>query len=134
MLQWTSNFLTKGMIDMAEITSAGYSSLRSLVKEHWNYIELVDSVGTAILRLPTTDSRVTWADDVDGKSVNLTVIVKGNNTELSSSLPKTFAGVKIFGQETGGDAFVSETFTEFSMTNEEDQLTVVAKVTIPYTV
>lgn len=110
---------------MAEVTSYAYQDLRSYIQSNWKYIELQKPDGTAIIRKDTNDSRVTWNHTAGSQTLELKFVVKGSDSDLSSLLPLTFGKSAIFKVSSGGDSFSTESFTSFTMSSANDELTVV---------
>ncbi|MED0665302.1 hypothetical protein P4T04_03125 [Bacillus badius] len=113
---------------MAEITTAAYTALRNYVQSNWKYIELQDETGAKIVRLTTTDNRVTFA--IEGNNVKFTVIIKGSDADIIK--PKTFTKGAIYDVPTGGTPYSIETFDNpFIMTQDQDELTVTLTIKVP---
>lgn len=114
---------------MAEITASAYQDLRDYIQTNWQYIELQDDVGTPILRLSPSDSRVTWTHLAGEQILKLQIIVKGSDVDIT--LPQTFASSHIFNVATGGTSFSDETFTSFTIESDQDELTVIHNAEVP---
>ncbi|MED4374307.1 hypothetical protein P9274_00985 [Schinkia azotoformans] len=112
---------------MAEITSQAYDNLRNYIQTNWNYIELRNDSGTPIIRLNTTDLRVT--STLEGQTVKLQVIVKGSDTDIT--YPITISSSAIYDVATGGNAYSVESFTPFTIESDQDELTVIHNIEIP---
>ncbi|MGM7635501.1 hypothetical protein [Bacillus sp. Hm123] len=110
---------------MAQIKEAAYEDLRNYIQSNWKYIELQDETGSSIIRLDSTDNRVT--STIEGNNVKITIVIKGS--ELS--LPKTFAKSVIFKESTGGIPLSEESFTAFTIEAPEDELTVNHTIQVP---
>lgn len=119
---------------MAEITSSGYQSLRDFIQSTWKYIELRDGAGTPIIRLSPLDPRVTWTHQAGNQTLELTIVVKGSDSDISSVLPKTFAQSAIFDVASSGSPYSIETFTAFTMETDMDELTVKHQIQVPQVV
>lgn len=63
--------------------------------------------------------------------MELKFVVKGSDSDLSSLLPLTFGKSAIFKVSSGGDSFSTESFTSFTMSSANDELTVVHKIEVP---
>lgn len=114
---------------MAEITTQAYQNLRDYIQTNWKYIELRDNTNVPILRIDTSDTRVTWTHTAGTNPLELTCVISGSDADIT--LPKTFASSAIFNVATGGDAFSLETFTAFTMSNTADQLTIKHQIQVP---
>ncbi|MGG4039292.1 hypothetical protein [Heyndrickxia ginsengihumi] len=117
---------------MAEITTQAYQNLRDYIQSNWQYIELQDDSDGAILRLSPSDSRVTWTHNAGDQTLKLQIVVKGSDTDIT--LPKTFASSHIFNVATGGISFSDESFTPFTMSTDQDELTVIHNIQVPQVV
>lgn len=115
---------------MPEIEEAGYVTIRSFIIGDWEYIELRDDTDTPILRLGVADARVEWIeDDPNQQVITLQIVVSGDDPEIT--LPQTFQFSALYNVDTGGDALAHEEFTEFTMTDTADQLTVQHEIEVP---
>lgn len=119
------------MMNMAEISANGYQDIRDRIQAGWQYIELRDEAGVPIVRLPESDPRVTWTHDPGAQTLELTVVVKGDDTDIAPLLPKTFGSAALYTVSTDGNPMAVESFTQFTMSTEADQLTVIFKVEVP---
>ncbi|ADL07750.1 hypothetical protein [Thermosediminibacter oceani] len=117
---------------MAEIRPEGYQNIRDYMQANWQYIELRDDAGNPILRLSPADPRVTWTHNAGDQTLKLQIIVKGSDADIT--LPTTFASSAIYNVATGGNPFSVETFTPFTMENENDELTVIHEIQVPQVV
>ncbi len=115
---------------MAEITTNAYADLRSYIKSNWQYIELQDDQSNPILRLSNADSRVT--STIEGNNVKITVVVKGSDADITT--PITFAKSVIYNVATDGNALSEESFDNFTMQSENDELTVIHTIEVPHLV
>lgn len=114
---------------MAEIKEQGYQDIRSYIQSNWKYIELRDSDNVAVLRLDPTDNRVSWTHIEGSQTLELTVVVKGSDTEIT--LPQTFQTSAIYKVAVDGDAYSEESFTPFTMEGTNDELTVKHQIQVP---
>lgn len=114
---------------MAEISTAGYQSIRDFVQANWKYIELRNGEGTAVLRIGIGDSRVTWTHSAGSQTLSLQIVVKGSDAGIA--LPTTFASSAIYSAASGGTALSVETFSNFTMEASGDELTVIHQLEIP---
>ena len=116
---------------MAEISANGYQDIRNRIQAGWQYIELRDEAGVAIVRLPESDPRVTWTHEPGAQTLELTAVVKGDDTDIAPLLPKTFGSAALYTVASGGEPMAVESFTQFTMSTAADQLTVIFKVEVP---
>ncbi|MGE6259220.1 hypothetical protein ACQKCU_15160 [Heyndrickxia sporothermodurans] len=114
---------------MAEITSQAYQDLRDYIQSNWKYIELQDESGKAIIRLSPTDNRVTWSHAAGDQTLKLQVIIKGSDSDITK--PSTLAKSLIFNVTQGGQPFSIESFTPFTIEQNEDELTVIHSIQVP---
>ncbi|UUV26380.1 MULTISPECIES: hypothetical protein [Lysinibacillus] len=112
---------------MAEFSNAGYHKIRDYIKATWNYIELQDETGTAIIRLGIDDSRVTWIHTENTNPLKIQIKIKGSEI----SLPKRFAKSAIFDVASGGTALAVSDFETTTLTQEIDELTVEHSLEVP---
>lgn len=112
---------------MAEITNYAYQDLRDYIKSNWQFIELQDDQNNPIIRLSPSDSRV--KSEIEGNNVKLTVVIKGNDTDITS--PSTFAKSVIYDVATGGQPISEESFTPFTIESDQDELTVIHTIQVP---
>ncbi|WP_146553433.1 hypothetical protein [Rummeliibacillus sp. SL167] len=115
---------------MAEITTNAYADLRNYILNNWKYIELQDDQSNPILRLSSADSRVT--STIEGNNVKITVVVKGSDADITT--PITFAKSAIYNVATDGNALSEESFDNFTMQSENDELTVIHTIEVPHLV
>lgn len=118
---------------MSEINNYGYQDLRDYIQANWNYLELRDAGGAAIVRLQVgVDSRVTWTHTVGAQILEITAVIKGSDSDISGSLPKTFASSAVYKVASAGNAFSAEAFTSsFTIATVDDQLTVKHRIQVP---
>lgn len=114
-----------------EITTVGYQSIRNFVEANWKFIELRDASSAKIIRIGVGDPRVTWSHLPNAGTLELKIVIKGSDAEVSSALPKTFASSAIFLAGSGGEALAVETFSSFTMEASGDELTVIHQLEIP---
>ncbi|MCI1592550.1 hypothetical protein [Heyndrickxia oleronia] len=114
---------------MAEITSQAYADLRKYIQSNWQYIELQDETGTSIVRLSPNDSRVTWTHAEGDQTLKLQIVVKGSDSDIVK--PSTFVKSAIFNVVTGGQPYSVESFTPFTLEQNEDELTVIHSIQVP---
>jgi len=117
---------------MAEITAAGYQTIRDYVQANWNYVEIRDDVGAAIMRIPTSDPRCSWIHAPGAQVLQLQVVITGSDAEIT--LPKTIAGAAMYNVATGGDALAVDTFTGATLEAPADQVKIVINIEIPQVV
>lgn len=116
---------------MAEILAAGYQNLRQHILDTWIWIELRDSNGDPVVRLSTSDPRVAWTSmDNTTNPLELVITVEGGDADIP--VPTTFRYSAIYNiGPTGGSAFSVEEFTQFTISANEDQLTVRHRIQVP---
>ena len=112
---------------MAELTTNAYADLRNYILNNWKYIELQDDQSNPILRLSNADSRVTSV--VDNNNVKVTIVVKGSDADITT--PVTFSKSVIYNVATDGNALSEESFDNFTMQSENDELTVIHTIEVP---
>jgi len=114
-----------------EIREAGYQSIRDFVEANWIYINLEDDTGTEILRISTSDSRVTWTHSAGSQVLELEIIVSGGDSDIS--LPQTFASSSVYAVATGGDILSRDDagFETTTFQTTADTLTTTHQIEIP---
>jgi len=118
---------------MAEILGAGYQDLRDYIEANWIWIELRDDTNTPILRVDTSDPRVSWTHTPGDQVLELTIVVSGSDADITP--PQTFRYSAIFKTgPTGGHLFSVEEFTPFTIETVDDQLTVRHQIEVPQVV
>ena len=117
---------------MSEIKTAGYQDLRDHIESTWAYIELRDNEGTAIVRIPVSDPRVSWTHSPGAQVLELTVTVKGSDADIP--VPQTIAGSALYKVAAAGNALSEETFTAFTIMAAEDEITIKHQVQVPQVV
>ena len=110
-----------------EITQKAYQDLQNYILSNWKHIELQTAEGDKIVRLNTSDSRVTTTL-LDGSLVFIATI-KGTDSDIVK--PVQFNHSAIFKTEDSTEQLSHETFTSFTMENNEDELTVTHTIQIP---
>lgn len=111
-----------------EIPSAGYTDLRDYVRNNWDYIELVDDTGSQVLRVSVSgDSRASWTDN--GQTQLAEITVTGGDSDITT--PVTIAESALFDVASGGSAYSTDTFTNATLDQSGDELTVQHEVQIP---
>jgi hypothetical protein len=117
---------------MAEIAAAGYQDLRDYIEANWKYLELRDETGTPVLRITTTDDRLTWTHNAGAQTLELTGVFLGSDADIP--VPQTIASSAIFKASSGGSPFSVETFSSFTFNADADQLTVKHQIQVPQVV
>lgn len=118
----------RGLINVAEVTEYGYTTIRNFIKNSWKFVELQDSAGNSIIRLGIGNAKVTWLTHNDGASkLKLQIVISGADVIL----PKTFAKTAIFDVATGGQAIAVADIEVTTLTQPIDELTVVSTFTVP---
>jgi hypothetical protein len=121
---------------MAEILNAGYQNLRDHIQgvnsaPAWGYVELGNASGAPIVRLPVTDARCTWTNAAGDQVLELTVVIKGSDSDIAGLLPVTFAQSSFFTAASGGSALDTESFSPTTLEVAEDQLTLKHRIQVP---
>lgn len=114
---------------MANATSFAYEDLRSYVVDNWKYIELRDSLDNPVIRISTSDTRVSWTHDSGSQTLELTTVLQGSNSDIE--LPQEFGKSTIFKTVSGGKPVSVESFPVFTMEGIGDQLTVKHRIEVP---
>ena len=112
-----------------EITQKAYEDLRTYIQTNWKYLELRDGTGTPIVRIGIGDSRISWTHNPGSQTLELTLIVKGSDSDIT--IPQTIKYSAVYKVATGGDALAIEEFTPFTLEADGDQLTVKHRIEVP---
>jgi hypothetical protein len=110
----------------AEISDDGYANLGigNKIATEWDYIEFQTSTGTKIIRIATSDARVTQSS-VTSKKVVYAVALTGSDSDISGLVPVTFS--KAVFKATNSDAAAvlgTDTFTDAPINTTADTLNV----------
>ena len=116
---------------MSVVQNAGYQDIRDYIQANWKYIELRDEEQDPVLRIGIEDPRVTWTHTTGAQTLEMTCVIKGSDLDVAPLLPQTFAGAALFKVASGGSAMSEEEFTNFTMSSESDQLTIVYQLEVP---
>ena len=115
---------------MSEINEYGYQKLREFIKSSWQYIELQDENGNAIIR-----KQATVLNHSDGENiVKLQVVVKGDEIGANEKTPVTVAKMALYDVATGGEPIANKDFDVAditTLTQGVDQLTVIHSIEVP---
>lgn len=117
---------------MAEITEAGYQTVRDFIEANWIYHSLRDDADAEVLRLSTADARVSWTHTAGAQVLELTTVISGADTDVTT--PQIFAGSEIYNVATEGEPLADETFEAFTINTTSDELTVKHRIEVPQVV
>lgn len=111
-----------------EITAAGYTQIDigGKIQTDWDYIEFTTSADAKIIRIPTSDGRVTKSSQTS-KKVVYSVALSGDDTDIAAvGLPKTFSKAKFKATDSdSADVLGTDTFTDATLATADDTLTVI---------
>lgn len=97
-----------------EISTEGYADIDIGAKcAAWGFIEFQNGSDAKIIRIPTSDTRVTRTV-LDTKKVTYSVALAGSDTDIAGQLPVTFA--KALFKKVDSDAAASMGTDAFSAT------------------
>lgn len=116
---------------MSVVQNAGYQDIRDYIQDNWKYIELRNESQNPVLRIGIGDPRVTWTHTAGAQTLEMTCVIRGNDPDVVSLLPQTFAGAALFKVASGGSAMSAEEFTNFTMSSASDQLTIIYQLEVP---
>lgn len=112
---------------MAALANAAYDDLRSNRVIAWE-LEVQDDVGTPVLRVSSSDPRLTVTDDAGTDTTSFVLVLSGSDAEVT--IPTTVDKSQIF--NPAGTAMTAvEAFTSFTFATVDDQLTVTHTVVLP---
>lgn len=119
---------------MAEVLTNGYEALRAGIdpnatNQSFDVIELTNS-GTGVVRLSTSDSRVTVNSAAEANPYEIEVTVTGADSEITQ--PQTIDGSRVYEADAAGEEVTPiETFSSVTLDNDQDELTVRHQIEIP---
>lgn len=112
---------------MGNITEHGYGLLRTHIIADWKYLELQTPTGTPLKRFTTSNGLV-----ITGTSNNATIEYKVVTTGAMAEFKnKTVGKSVLYSVVSGGQPIATETFAEFTFTQNEDELTVKHVLEVP---
>lgn len=116
---------------MAATTTPGYQDIRDYIQANWQYIEIRDTTGTAIVRLPVSDARVDWIHTAGAQTLLLRVVLTGSDADVP--VPVTARTSAIYKVAAGGSAFGVETLVEGDATinADPDNITITHSIQVP---
>jgi len=130
---------------MAEVTALAYDDLKYHIQETWNFIELYNSADEEVKSINISGSaNANWihptksvvvgynemyqpinGDVPDTDTLQLEIVVTGADFTLPTEIAKS-----VIKSGIGNEASV-ETFEAFTMTQAEDELTIVHSIQVP---
>ena len=114
---------------MSEITAYNYQKIRDLEESLIKYIEIRDNLGVKIIRIPTTDPRVTHIYNRLLQEQTYTILISGTDSDIA--LPCTIGGSALFETAISTDVLALEITTTFQINATADTCTVIYKLQIP---
>lgn len=114
---------------MAEVTTEAYQDLRDYIEDNWDYIEFRDDADNPVVRLGVSDPRIEWSHTAGDQELEITAVLRGDDGDITT--PQTISKSLIFKQDTGGDPLSVEELTEFTIEQDDDELTVKHKIQVP---
>ena len=114
---------------MAEVTDKGYQSIRDFIEANWIYHSLRDEADEEIIRISPSDARCEWTHSNGVQVLEITTTVTGADSDITP--PQTFAGSELYDVSSGGDVLADETFTQFTIESDSDELTIKHRIEVP---
>lgn len=114
---------------MSEITNYNYQKIRDLEEALIKYIEIRDNLGVKIIRIPTTDPRVTHVYNRLLQEQVYSVLIKGTDSDII--IPCTIGGSALYETAVSTDVLALDITTTFQINATEDSCTVIYKLQIP---
>lgn len=116
---------------MGAISATGYQDLRDYIQANWRYIEVRDTTGAAIVRLTTSDPRVTWVHGAGEQTLKLRVVLTGSDSDVP--VPITARSSAVYKVAVGGTAFNVEILAEGDapIFADPDNVTVTHSIQVP---
>jgi len=114
-----------------EFDSSGYEWIReTLIRNSSLHIELQDSNGNAIVRLPLSDSRVSWTHTQGANPMELSVTITGSDSEIS--LPVTIDQGMLFPDASSTDPLgLVQSVSTTELTQSADKATIKCPLEVP---
>lgn len=115
-----------------EVNAAGYQDIRDRIEANWQYIELLNAAGTAVVRLPVSDPRVTWVHTPGAQTLQLQVVVQGSDADIP--VPVTLRSSALYKAASGGSPMHGpRAFTEgdFTFSADADRCTITHSLSVP---
>ncbi len=117
---------------MAEVTPEGYQSIRDFIQANWIYHSLRDDLDAEVIRISPSDARCEWTHSAGAQTLELTTTVTGADADITP--PQTFAGSELYDVSSGGSPLADETFTQFTIESDSDELTIKHRLEVPQVV
>ncbi len=116
---------------MAATTPAGYQDIRDYIQANWQYIEVRDTGGAAIVRLPVSDARVDWVHAAGAQTLLLRVVLTGSDADVP--VPSTIRSSAIYKVPSGGSPFGVEQLVEGDapINADPDTVTITHSIQVP---
>jgi len=121
---------------MAEVKERCYEALRVGIhkgesKDDIEIIEIVDEENATVLKLDTTDTRVSITSTPGENPLKFQIVISGDDADIST--PQIVAGSRLwFGTGSAGeDATEIESFTQSTLEEADDSVTIIHEVEIP---
>ena len=114
---------------MSEITAYNYQKIRDLEESLIKYIEIRDNLGAKIIRIPTTDPRVTHVYDRLSQEQTYTILISGTDSDII--IPCTIGGSALFETAISTDVLALEVTTAFQINAPADTCTITHKLQTP---
>ena len=119
---------------MTEINASLYKLFRDKANENITYIEIRDNLGVQVIRIPVSDSRVTYTFNRNNQTQVYTILIKGSDSDIT--LPKVFGGTALYdGSGVGATELAKDTFDALAYLNSvADEVTITINLSIPQVV
>ena len=124
---------------MAEITSAGYESIRDLIQgssvANWKFIELQTSGGTKAVRkeIDATGTGATFEARVnDGQTIVVKFVVRGSDIEGTLPVTVTRSILKSTNSDVDPGFSIETLDPSFTFNELADQLTIYHQLHVPH--
>lgn len=114
-----------------EFDGSGYEWIReTLIRNSSLHIELQDSNGNAIVRLPLSDSRVSWTHAQGANPMELSVEINGSDSDIS--LPVTIDQAALFPDASSTDSLGPvQSVSTTELTQDADKATIKCPLEVP---
>lgn len=120
---------------MAEVVTNFYEEVRKSIDPNTtgddvDWIELLDDTDTQIIRVSTSDSRVSVTSGSASNPFTIEITVSPSDSDINTG--QTFGGSRLwFADSAGNEATPIESFSDTTLDNTDDELTITHEIEIP---
>jgi hypothetical protein len=109
-------------------SSAFTTDLRQHIKDTWVWLDILNENQESIVRIPTSDPRITWSGD--GYSyIQMVIAIKGNDPDIG--VPKQIGGVALYKTALSISPLSTQLFTPVQLNKGLDQAVITYRINVP---